>query len=154
MIHLDQMKHTCHNKGCPNSPISTQCSPHWLQRRRVFSSAKDHNGAECYPAIDCPKHRALLSQFGNGCGRLWRKIELQLRHVPYMLNWREIGVIVGQGSCTPRRTPCVAAAVCGRGLSCWKSRSPFCRRNGSSTGLTPCVMTTLPCRNTKCDREL
>ena len=40
----DQMKHTCHSKGCPNSHINTQCSPRW----RVCNHANGHNGAECH----------------------------------------------------------------------------------------------------------
>ena len=35
-----------------------QCIPLWQQRRRVLSHANGHKGAECHPAIDCPKHRA------------------------------------------------------------------------------------------------
>ena len=33
-------------------------TPLWLQRRRVFSHANDYKGAECHPAIDCPKYLA------------------------------------------------------------------------------------------------
>ena len=49
------MKHTGHSKGCPHSH-NTQCSPLWQQRRRVFSYANGQKGAECHPAIDCPKN--------------------------------------------------------------------------------------------------
>ena len=41
-----------------------------------------------------------------------------------------------QGSCcTPRRAFCISAAVCGCVLSCWKSTSPSCRKNGSRHGV-------------------
>ena len=100
-----------------------------------------------------------LSQIDNGCGSLWRKSKFPLHHVPYVFNWREIW-----GSCwpgqfsTPRRERCVAEAVCGRALSCWKSISPSFRRNDSSTEWTACAISwarfTLLYRNTTCDREL
>ena len=47
------------------------------------------------------------------------------------------GGLAGQGSCyTLRRVCCIAAAVCGHALSCWKSTPPSYRRNDSSTWLT------------------
>ena len=48
----DQMKHSCHSKGCPNSHSNTQCSPLWQQSSRVFSHAN------CHTAIESPKHLA------------------------------------------------------------------------------------------------
>ena len=64
MINSDQMKHTYDSKGCPNNHISTQCTPPlWRQRRRVFSHANGHRGVECHPAVDFPKHLALVVVF-------------------------------------------------------------------------------------------
>ena len=37
------MKHTCHNKGCPNSHINTQCRPLWRQHMHIFSHANMPN---------------------------------------------------------------------------------------------------------------
>ena len=39
-----------------------------------------------------------MSQFGNGCGRFWRKSKFPRHHVPYMFNWREIWGLAGKGS--------------------------------------------------------
>ena len=52
------MKHTCHSKGCLNNFINTQRTLLWQQLRHLLSHANDYKGAECHPAIDCPKHLA------------------------------------------------------------------------------------------------
>ena len=61
----DQMKHTCHSKGCPNSYINTQCSPFLWLCRHAFLHANGHKGTECHHAIDCPKCLAPVVQFGH-----------------------------------------------------------------------------------------
>ena len=41
--------------------------------------------------IDCPKRLApVVTIWGNGYGRLWRKSKFSFHHVPYVFNWREI----------------------------------------------------------------
>ena len=99
-------------------------------------SPNDHKEAECHPDI-----LHLLSQFGNGCGRFWRKTMFRfIMHHTCSIGER-YGDLAGQDSCcTTRRARCVAVAIRGRTLSCWKSTSPSCRRNENSTGLTTCAM--------------
>ena len=59
IINSNQMKHTCHSKGCPKPHINTQLTTSLLrQRRRVFSHTNGNKGAECHPVIDCPKNLA------------------------------------------------------------------------------------------------
>ena len=94
MPNSDQMKHTCHSRGCPNSHINTQCSPFWRQCRRVFSHANGHKGAECHPAIDCTKHLALVI-FGRLDGvalQACRKLDGHIDELLHMLGtkyrWR------------------------------------------------------------------
>ena len=109
------------------------------QRRRVFSHANGHKGA----AIDCPKHLAPVVALRQW---LWQALSKKILSSRFnMSHTCSIGErfrnIAGQGGCcTPRRARCVAAVVCGHALSCWKSTSPFCRRNNRSTGLTICAM--------------
>ena len=55
----------------------------------------------------------------------------------YVFNWRVIW-----GSCWPEQLlyttkSCVVVAVCRCAMTCWRSTSPSCRRNCSSTGLRP-----------------
>ena len=45
------------------------------------------------------------------------------------------GVLADQDSCTPWRARCIAAAVCGRALSCWKIALPSCRINGTVSNM-------------------
>ena len=53
------------------------------------------------------------------------------------------GDLPGQGSCcTPWKAHCITAAIYGCALSCRKSTSSSCQRNGRSTELTTCAMYT------------
>ena len=38
--------------------MNTQCTRLLHQRRRIFSHANGHKGAECHPVMDCLKHVA------------------------------------------------------------------------------------------------
>ena len=100
MINYHQMKHTCHSKGCPNSHISTQYNFLWQQRRRVFSHANGHKGAECHPAIDCPKYLApvvAIRPFLWVCGRLWRKSKVPLHSRPLRIQLaRDQGILLSR----------------------------------------------------------
>ena len=58
MINSDQMKHTYYSKGVTQQPHQYIVYPIWQQSRLVFAYTNGHKGAECHPAIDCPKHLA------------------------------------------------------------------------------------------------
>ena len=91
LANSDQMKHTCHSKGCPNSHVNTQCTP---------SGGNACIYSHMQMVVKIPKCHATIgyivpsilhsSQFGNACGRFWRKSKLPLHHVPYVFNWWEI----------------------------------------------------------------
>ena len=53
----DQVKHTRHSKGCPNTHINTQCTPSG-GNAGMYSCMQTVKGVECLPAIDCLKHLA------------------------------------------------------------------------------------------------
>ena len=49
--------HSCvADRGVSKQSHQYKCTPIWQTRRRVFSHANGHEGAECHPSIDCPKH--------------------------------------------------------------------------------------------------
>ena len=135
------MKHTFYSKGCPNSHINTQCSPPWRQRRCIFSHANGQKGAD--RMLSCDRwSQASCTRCRNSAKVVAASGERVSSYVIMFhtcLIGERSGDRAGQGSCcTPRWERCVAAAVFGRTLSCWKCTSTSCRRNGSSTGLTIC----------------
>ena len=90
----------------------------WRQHRRVFWHS---NGL------------ASFSQFGNGCGRLWRKRKFPLHHVPYVFNWREIWGYCWPEQYTTKSTWRRSSRICGRAILL-KKHITFLSRNGSSMG--------------------
>ena len=117
----DQMEHKCHSKGYPNSHINTQCTPSgstagvYSCMQTVIKVPK-MNLRLIVPSILHP-----LLQFGNGCGRLWRKSSRLIISLMCSVG-EKCGDLAGQGSlCAPRRARSFAADVWGRALSCWKS---------------------------------
>ena len=94
----DQLKHICHSKGCQNSHINTGCTHSGGNAgmySRVQTVLKVPNIILRLTVLSILHP---LSQFGNGCGRLWRKSKFPLHHVQYAFNWREVW-----GSCWPEQ---------------------------------------------------
>ena len=90
MINSDQMKNICHSKGCPvTSKYSVPASG---INAGVFSHANGHKCDKCHMRYIVPSILHPLSQFGNGCDRLWRKSMFPLHHVPYRVQLaRDLG---------------------------------------------------------------
>ena len=108
----DQIKRSCHSKGCPNSHKNTQYNLLWRQRRRVFSHVNGHNGAECHTSIDYPTHLAPVVAVRNGCGRLWSKNKFRFHRAPHLFNGEISEDLAGQFRYRILRgARCVAAPV-------------------------------------------
>ena len=138
MINSNQLKQTCHSMGSPNSRI-IQCTPS-SGNAGVYSHIQT---VIKVPNVilrkTLPSILHLLSQFGNGCGRLSRKSKFPLHYVPYMFNWREIWGSCWLGQYTAKNTLLFSSRM----WTCvvlLKSTSSSCRRNGSSMGLTTCAI--------------
>ena len=67
ITYSDQIRHTCHSMGCPNSQTNAQCPP--LAETQTGAGNKV---AERHPATNCPKHLAHVVAIRQ---RLWQSLE-------------------------------------------------------------------------------
>ena len=129
-----------------------------LKRRRVFSHANGCKGAECYPAnrlsqasCTCCRNSAMtVADPGDRASS-----RFFMSYTNSIGEW--FGIISDQGSCcTSRRARCVAAAIFGHALSCWKAHHlPVEEMTVTRGESVKCLGNSLlyPAE-TSCDREL
>ena len=135
ITNVDQMKNTCRSSGAQTVTL-IHSSTLWRQCRRVFSHANGQmSSCNILSQVSCTHcHNSAMVVAGSG-----ERVSSHFIISHTCSIGKRSGVLAGQGSCTQRRACCVTA-ICGRALFCWKSTSPSCRRNGSSTRLTTCAM--------------
>ena len=112
MTNSEQMQHTVTVRGA-RTVISIHSVATLAETQACILHANGHRGAECNPAINCPKHVAPVAAIRIVAGSGERVSSRFIMSHACSIDERP-GVLAGQGSCyTPRRS-----VVCEHALSC------------------------------------